>query len=73
MNLWDKIRERYPLCGYTNPCVDQLPLWTWCLLKHCLKPCWVQPLNYPPLEGGRREDEFWITEVQLERAEEWKS
>ena len=32
MNLSDKIREHHPCCGYTNPCVDQLPLWTLCLL-----------------------------------------
>jgi len=32
----------------------------------------VQPLKYPSSEGGGREDEFWITEVQLERGEEWK-
>jgi len=33
----------------------------------------VQPLKYPPLEEGGWEDKFWITEVQLERGEEWKS
>jgi len=33
----------------------------------------VQTFKLPPLEGGGRDDEFWITEVQLERGEEWKS
>jgi hypothetical protein len=33
----------------------------------------MQPLKYPPAVGGGREDEFWVTEVQLERGEEWKS
>jgi hypothetical protein len=29
--------------------------------------------QYPPSEWGGREDEFWVTEVQLERWKEWKS